>query len=88
MTRMNRILAFCDWLETIPPDPPFFQHADFSKFADLTDGEIMAAEIEMRRRSESAAGEAEELRAEARRRATCRAAIVANDDDDGGPDTA
>ncbi len=80
MTRLHRVHAFCDWLDTIAPDPPFFRQAGFSAFADLTDGEIMAAQIEMRRRAAAASREADALHAEQVKRARRIRAEVANDD--------
>lgn len=68
MTRLHRVHAFCDWLDTIPPDPPYFEHPGFRVFADLTDGEMMAAHIEMRRRAEVAGKDAGNLREERKRR--------------------
>jgi len=47
---MHRIEAFCDWLDTIPPDPPFHQHPGFRSFADLSAAEILEAIDEMHRR--------------------------------------
>lgn len=44
--RQDRVEAFCDWIETIPADPPFWTHPGFGEFADLTDGELMAAQLE------------------------------------------
>lgn len=73
MTRMSRVHAFCNWLDMIPPDPPFDEHEDFVFFADLTDAEIFAAKIEMRRRAESDLAEADALEAEGR--------LPSNDDD-------
>lgn len=66
--REHRIKAFCDWLETIPPSPPFHTHPAFRFYADLTDAEIMAASNEMRRRGEALRAEAEALRNEGRKR--------------------
>jgi len=50
----HRIKAFCDWLDTIPPDPPFFQHPGFRFFADLSPAEIDAAIEEMGQRESDA----------------------------------
>lgn len=47
----HRIKAFCDWLDTIPSDPPFFQHPSFRFFSDLSPDEIEAAFNEMRSRA-------------------------------------
>jgi len=54
----HRIKAFCDWLDTIPPDPPFHEHPAFRFFADLVPDEIEAPFEEMRAR---AAGDIEAL---------------------------
>lgn len=59
--RQDRIMAFCDWLDTIEPDPPFYEHAGFDDFADLTDGEVLAARHELRRRAASDLAEADAL---------------------------
>lgn len=67
MTRLHRVHAFCDWLDTIPPDPPYFEHEGFRFFADLTDGEMLAARQELVRRANAARAEADALEAAARR---------------------
>lgn len=50
MTRLHRVHAFCDWLETIPAWPPFETREEYRFFADLTDGEMMEARLELLRR--------------------------------------
>ena len=66
MTRLHRVHAFCDWLDTIPPAPPYFELPGFDAFADLTDGEMLAARQEMLRRSDASSREADALEAEYR----------------------
>jgi hypothetical protein len=63
MIRQHRIEAFCDWLDTIPPDPPFHAHPGFRFFRDLTQLEIDAAASEMDRRAASNHAEASRLEA-------------------------
>ena len=52
--RQHRVTAFCDWLDTIPPTPPFHTRPEFRFYADLTDAEIDASQAEMRRRADAA----------------------------------
>lgn len=59
--RADRVKALCDWLDTIPPTPPFFQHPQFVQFSDMTPAEMIAARDEMQRRSADAADEAAAL---------------------------
>ena len=66
--REDRVIAMADWLETIPPQPPFHQHPDFAQFSDLTDLEIDEVERIMRARSQKAADEGKKLQAELDRR--------------------
>jgi len=81
-TPARRVTQFCDWLDAIPSDPPFFNHPDFARFADLTDAEIMAAKIEMHRRAERALSEADALQADHLQRSGRVVVVVANDDED------
>ncbi len=48
--RAHRVLAFCDWLISIPPDQSFEERPEFPFFADLTEGELCAAEEILARR--------------------------------------
>ena len=64
MMRKDRIDALCDWLDTVPPHPPFHTRPEFVQFRDLTDEEMRAAGEEMRRRGEAAIAEANALEAE------------------------
>lgn len=59
--RAHRVKAFCEWLETIPPEPPFHQHPGFRFFSDLTDEEFAAAKRSMRIRGMIAQAEADRL---------------------------
>lgn len=52
MTRLHRVRAFCDWLESIPLTPPYHEQPGFRFFADLTDGEILAAQVLIRARTQ------------------------------------
>lgn len=65
----HRVARFYDWLESIPPHPPFHTRPEFRFYADLTDDEVDAAQAEMRRRGEALQREAETLSAEAAKRA-------------------
>jgi hypothetical protein len=66
---MHRVKAMADWLDTIPPDPPFHSRPEFRFYADLTDAEFDAVQALMRQRAEEALGEAGRLQAELDRRA-------------------
>lgn len=66
--REDRVIAMADWMETIPPQPPFYKHPDWENFLDLSDAEIAACEELMRARAAGADGEAAKLRAELNRR--------------------
>lgn len=66
--RKHRVIAFCDWLDTIPPEPPFYTHSEFRFFADMTDAERLAAADEMNRRAAAAFAEADALEAEVAKR--------------------
>ena len=59
--REYRVKSFCDWLETIPPNPPFHTRPEFRFYTDLTDPEMMAAQREMERRAQAAFAEADAL---------------------------
>lgn len=63
-----RVIAFCDWLDTIPPSPPFHEQPGFEAFDDLTDEQIDEAQAEMRRRAAGNATEATALKTERDRR--------------------
>tara|TARA_E500000305_G_C3851406_1_gene156299 strand:+ start:93 stop:302 length:210 start_codon:yes stop_codon:yes gene_type:complete len=65
--REHRVSAFCNWLDTIPPDPPFHAHPAFRFYRDLTDAEFWAAQKEMKRRADAAMAEADALEREARK---------------------
>ena len=65
--RDHRVTAFCDWLDTIPPHPPFHTHPAFRFYADLTRQEIQAAANEMERRADAALAEADALEREGQR---------------------
>ena len=65
--REHRVTAFCDWLVTIPPVPPFHSHPAFRFYRDLTDAEFQAAQREMIRRADAAMAEADALEAEGKR---------------------
>jgi len=62
--RTDRVIAMADWLDTIPPDPPFHLHPDFKAFRDLTHAELDAVQAEMKRRAQQARVEADALEAE------------------------
>lgn len=62
--RAYRVAAFADWLDTIPPDPPFHTRPAFRFFADLSGAEIDAAAALMRQRAAAAFAEAERLERE------------------------
>lgn len=81
--RLHRVTAFCDWLETVPPQPPFHTRPEFRFYSDLTDGEIDAAQVEMSRRGAAALAEAQALADEGRRRG-----MAIGDNDDHGPEAA
>lgn len=66
--REHRVIAFCDWLDTIPPEPPFYTRKEFQFYADMTDAEKLAAAREMDRRAQAAFAEADALEAEVARR--------------------
>ena len=61
--RFHRVKAFCDWLDTVPPQPPFHTRPEFEFYSDLSDAEMSAAQAEMQRRGNAAQGEADELKA-------------------------
>ncbi|GGD57167.1 hypothetical protein GCM10010990_02980 [Croceicoccus mobilis] len=46
----NRVIRFCDWLQSVPPEPHFSQRPEYEFFADLSDEELLAAEQELVRR--------------------------------------
>lgn len=52
MTRLHLIRAFCDWLISLSEHErqEYEAQPGFQTFHDLTDGEVFAAVIEMRRR--------------------------------------
>ncbi|WP_230280720.1 hypothetical protein [Croceicoccus sp. Ery15] len=62
--REHRVTAFCDWLDTIPPSPPFHTRSEFRFYRDLSDVEMRAAQVEMERRALLALAEADALEAE------------------------
>lgn len=65
--RKHRVEAFCDWLDTIPPERPFRQQPGFRMlFRDLTADEIAQAAIIMRERAVSDLAEACALEREGR----------------------
>ncbi|MEL7190562.1 MAG: hypothetical protein AAGK17_13495 [Pseudomonadota bacterium] len=66
--RDHRVEALCDWLCTLPPEPPFHQRAEFKFFADITPREMLAAQQEMRRRGDKVRTKAERMRAQLRLR--------------------
>jgi len=66
--REHRVIAFCDWLDTIPPSPPFHSRPEFRFYSDLSPLEMTAAQKEMERRADWAQAEADALEAEGRRR--------------------
>lgn len=66
--REHRVTAFCDWLDTIPPNPPFHTRPEFAFYRDLTGVEFKAAQIEMERRAHLALAEADALEREGHRR--------------------
>lgn len=68
----HRVTAFCDWLETLPAGTPFHSQPAFRFYADLTDVDIVAASIEMRRRADAFTAEADALSNEARKRRAVR----------------
>ncbi len=70
--REHRVNAFCDWLESVPPSPPFHTRPEFKFFADLTDAEMDAVGDEMERRAAAHHAEAEQLRAIQQQRLTQR----------------
>jgi hypothetical protein len=61
--RAHRVTAFCDWLDTVPPTPPFHTLPAFKFFADLSDAEFDAAGAEMRKRGAMLHAEADDLTA-------------------------
>lgn len=63
--REHRVAAFCDWLDTIPPSPPFHTRPEYRFYRDLSDVEMRAAQVEMERRALLALAEAEALEREA-----------------------
>lgn len=67
LIRDHRVTAFCDWLDTIQPVPPFHSHPAFQFYADLTQLEMQAASVEMERRANAALAEADALEREGRR---------------------
>lgn len=81
--RSHRVTAFCDWLETVPPRPPFHTRPEFRFYRDLTGDEIHAAMAEMARRGAALLAEADALTAEGRRRG-----MLIGDNDTDGPEAA
>ena len=59
--RTHRVIAFCDWLETIPPNPPFHTLPEFRFYRGLSSLEVRAAQAELRRRAAAGYAEAEQL---------------------------
>ncbi|CCW15780.1 hypothetical protein EBBID32_1080 [Sphingobium indicum BiD32] len=74
--RIDRVRAMADWMETIPPQPPFYEHPDFKQFSDLSDLEIEAVERAMRIRGEIARVDAAKFQLEQSKRARKRLGIV------------
>ena len=46
----HRVTRFVDWLQSVPTEPHFAERPEFAFFADLTGGELQAAEQELVRR--------------------------------------
>lgn len=46
-----RVIAFCDWLDTLPAGVRFHEQEGYAAFADLKAGQIEAAKREMARRA-------------------------------------
>lgn len=62
----RRVHDFCDWLDTIPPHPPYHTRPGFKMlWGDLTPEMLAAAQAEMRRRAASDFAEADALQADA-----------------------
>lgn len=69
MTELStRAKAFCDWLDTIPPFPPFHDRPEFRFYANLSADDFEAARLEMNRRASVHAAAATDLEQEQDRR--------------------
>ena len=63
--RRHRVKAFCDWLASVPPHPPFHTLPEFRFYSNLTSMEMEEAQIEMESRATRALAKAESLVREA-----------------------
>lgn len=54
----NRVNMFCDWLASVPDEPPFQTRPEYAFFSEMTPAELDAAEHEMVRRLAAVGDEA------------------------------